>query len=270
MSKAIAKLAERFNSDEKELIATLKNTAFKTKDGVATDAQMQALCIVADQYGLNPFLKEIYAYPDKQNGIVPVVGLDGWTRIINSHPQFNGMAFTYSNDSEEMPNGKKCPAWCEVTIYRKDREHPVIVREFLDEVYRDAFTGKGQNGKPYTINGPWQTHTKRMLRHKTLIQGARLAFGFAGIYDEDEAQRIQESEAPRIDHSKGQVIEGKWSSEPETITHEQAEQLRTLIANAGIDETKFCADPKIAIGCLEEFPSARFEGAKNYLSSLAK
>ena len=29
-----------------------------------------------------------------------------------------------------------------------------------------------------------------MLRHKAMIQCARLAFGFVGIYDEDEAQRI--------------------------------------------------------------------------------
>jgi hypothetical protein len=30
-----------------------------------TDEQMMALLIVADQYGLNPFTKEIYGYPDK-------------------------------------------------------------------------------------------------------------------------------------------------------------------------------------------------------------
>jgi hypothetical protein len=29
-----------------------------------------------------------------------------------------------------------------------------------------------------------------MLRHKAMIQCARLAFGFVGIYDQDEAERI--------------------------------------------------------------------------------
>jgi hypothetical protein len=51
---------------------------------------MMALLIVADQYGLNPWTKEIYAFPDKSNGIVPVVGVDGWARIINTHEQFDG------------------------------------------------------------------------------------------------------------------------------------------------------------------------------------
>ena len=48
---------------------------------------------------------------------------------------------------------------------------------------------------PYVINGPWQTHTKRMLRHKSLIQCSRIAFGFTGIYDQDEAERIIEGQA---------------------------------------------------------------------------
>jgi len=34
-----------------------------------------------------------------------------------------------------------------------------------------------------------------MLRHKALIQCARLAFGFAGIYDQDEAERFVEADA---------------------------------------------------------------------------
>jgi hypothetical protein len=33
-----------------------------------------------------------------------------------------------------------------------------------------------------------------MLRHKAMIQCARLAFGFGGIYDQDEAERIAEIE----------------------------------------------------------------------------
>jgi hypothetical protein len=41
---------------------------------------------------------------------------------------------------------------------------------------------------------PWRTHPKRMLRHKTMIQCARLAFSFAGIYDPDEGERVLAAE----------------------------------------------------------------------------
>jgi hypothetical protein len=35
-----------------------------------------------------------------------------------------------------------------------------------------------------------------MLRHKALVQCARLCFGLSGIYDPDEAQRIRASQTP--------------------------------------------------------------------------
>ncbi len=168
-NQAVA-LAKQFNiqGDPQELVQTLKATAFK---GNATDAQFNALMIVSTQYGLNPFTKEIYAFPDKNNGITPVVGVDGWARIINSHPQFDGMEFTADAESSTCK------------IYRKDRNHPTTVTEYLSECRRET--------------PPWKSHPRRMLRHKAMIQAARLAFGFGGIYDEDEAQRIQAPETPK-------------------------------------------------------------------------
>ena len=159
------KLAARFDLGHNgaELIETLKATAFK---GQVTDAQMTALMVVANQYGLNPWTKEIYAFPDRQNGIVPVVGVDGWSRIINDHPQFDGMEFDQDGES------------CTCAIYRKDRSRPTRVTEFLAECKRDT--------------APWKSHPRRMMRHKAMIQAARLAFGYGGIYDQDEAERIVE------------------------------------------------------------------------------
>lgn len=188
----VRRFAARFGVDEHKLLDALKATAFKVKDGTVSNEQMMALLVVADQHGLNPFTKEIYAFPDKQNGIVPVVGVDGWSRLINTHDQFNGVEFRYSDEMVKGDHHKPCPEWCEVHIFRKDRDHPTVLREYFDEVYRPPFEGTSLDGKPYRKDGPWQSHTKRMLRHKTLIQGSRIAFGYVGIYDEDEAQRIME------------------------------------------------------------------------------
>ena len=156
----LSSMANRYNTDGNQLLDTLKNTVFKK----ATNEQLIALCIVADQYNLNPFTKEIYAFPDsKTGGIIPVVGIDGWLRIINDHPQYDGMEV--ENDAGE----------CTVTIHRKDRAHPTVGTEYLSECIRDT--------------GPWNSHPARMLRHKAIIQCARMAFGFA-LKDPDEADRI--------------------------------------------------------------------------------
>lgn len=185
----VTKFAQKFSIEPEKLMGILKATAFKQKDGEVTNEQMAALLVVADQYGLNPFTREIFAFPDKQNGIVPVVGVDGWSRIVNDHAQSDGFYFKEAEEHVTMPDAKPCPAWMEVVIFRKDRANPTIVREYLDEVYRPLGTyADGNKHKP----GPWQTHTKRFLRHKVFIQGARIAYGFSGIYDEDEASRIIE------------------------------------------------------------------------------
>lgn len=176
-------LATRFGmgGGDPEVLDILRSTVFKTRDAVPSDAQMTALLIVANQYGLNPWTKEIYAYPDKQNGIVPVVGVDGWSRIINEHPQLDGIEFTYSEATVEH-KGKTAHVWIECAIYRKDRSRPTVVREYFAEVVRTL-----------NYSTPWDSHPCRMHRHKTLIQCARIAFGFAGIYDDDEAVRIVEA-----------------------------------------------------------------------------
>ena len=79
MSNALTTLTSKLATtlgmgDGTDLLPVLKATVFK---GLTSDAQMTALLVVANAYGLNPWTKEIYAYPDKQNGIVPVVGVDG-------------------------------------------------------------------------------------------------------------------------------------------------------------------------------------------------
>ena len=127
MTTALSKLTQTLATkldmgDGADLISTLKATAFK---GDVTDAQMTALLVIANQYGLNPWVKEIYAFPDKQNGIVPVVGVDGWSRIMNEHPQFDGIEFEQSTIMADMPGAKPAPEWMECRIYRKDRTRPL-------------------------------------------------------------------------------------------------------------------------------------------------
>lgn len=215
MSNALATLTQTLATklnmgDGSGLIETLKATAFK---GQVSDAQMTALMVVANQYQLNPWTKEIYAFPDSQNGIVPVVGVDGWARIINSNPQFDGMDFDQDDES------------CTCVIYRKDRSHPIKVTEYMSECKREV--------------KPWKSHPKRMLRHKAMIQCARLAFGFGGIYDQDEAERIVEATAPVKDMGKAVIdttdLRDKWMSE---IALAESEEALTQIWSNGLAEIK--------------------------------
>ena len=158
---ALAVMASKFSVEPTKLLDTLKATLMPK----ATNEEMLSFVVVANQYGLNPFTREIYAFPARNGGIQPVVSVDGWIKMMNSHPQFNGIQF-----STEDKDGK--PFSVTATIHHKERSHPVEVTEYFSECYR--------------ATEPWKVNPRRMLRHKALIQCARVAFGFSGITDEEE------------------------------------------------------------------------------------
>jgi phage recombination protein Bet len=159
---ALALMASRFSVEPAKLLETLKATLMPK----ATNEELLSFVVTANQYGLNPFTREIYAFPARNGGIQPVVSVDGWIKMMNSHPQFNGIQF-----KTEDKDGK--PFSVTATIHHKERSHPVEVTEYFSECYRPS--------------EPWKVNPRRMLRHKALIQCARVAFGFSGIVDDEEA-----------------------------------------------------------------------------------
>lgn len=168
----IAKMAQERGVDPTEFYHTVTETMFKG----ANKAQLMTLLLVADRYHLDVTTKEIYAFPGQGGGIVPVVSIDGWISLAHQHPQYDGEEFRYAEKMVVPDGGKACPEWMEIVVYRKDTSHPTVIREYLEECFRSTAT--------------WKSHTKRMLRHKTMIQGYRVAFGFSGIKDDDEGERI--------------------------------------------------------------------------------
>lgn len=182
----LATMASRFDMEPGAFEATLRGTVLKKdKDGnEATREEFAAFLVVANEYRLNPLTKEIYAFFDRQKGgVVPIVGIDGWARIINEHPAFDGMSHVDHVDDKGNVFAITC------RMHRKDRSHPIEATEYLAECRRDTNT--------------WKTWPRRMLRHKATIQAARYAFGFSGIYDEDEAERIVASRARDVTPSAG-------------------------------------------------------------------
>lgn len=165
-ASALSVMARHLNVEPAKLLQTLKDTVFKG----ASDSELLMLVVVANTYKLNPLLKEIYAFPAKGGGIVPVVSVDGWISMTNRQPNLDGLVL------ENMDSDDGTPHSCTCTIYVKDRTHPVKVTEYFAECFRST--------------EPWKQMPRRMLRHKALKEAARIAFGFSGVTDEDEARDI--------------------------------------------------------------------------------
>lgn len=165
----IATMARAYNMDPKQFADAVRATCMPPK---ASNEEFAAFLMVAKEYDLNPITREIYAFPKKGGGIQPIVGIDGWMNLINSHPQCDGLEFDDAFDAKGNLTSITC------RIFRKDRNRATMVTEYMDECRRPT--------------EPWTKWPARMLRHKAAIQCARYAFGFAGIIDPEEAERSPE------------------------------------------------------------------------------
>jgi phage recombination protein Bet len=207
---ALESMAIRLGVSEDELTASLTKTVFA---GCRSKAEFLALIVVANEYRLNPLTKEIYAFPAKGGGVVPMVSVDGWISLMNSNPQFDGIEFEYHQDE------KGEIVAIESIIYRKDRGRPIKVIEYLEECRRNT--------------DPWKNTPRRMLRHRALIQGARVAFGFTGIYAQgDENNGVIEADwsvasGPAVLPSNGDFASNVDHPTEEGYDPETGEQLPT-------------------------------------------
>lgn len=196
----LAYMADKYALQVDEFSRTVRATCGLPK---ASPEEFAAFLIVAKEYNLNPLTKEIYAFPGRGGGIVPIVSIDGWVNLVNSHRACDGFEFEMDHDAE----GKLVSCTCR--MFRKDRSHPVAVTEYLSECIRGT--------------EPWKMQ-HRMLRHKAMIQAARYAFGFSGIYDEDEGAKIAEMRdvTPRDEPPAPPQIAG-----PKAITAKAAATVET-------------------------------------------
>jgi len=150
IDKELIKAATGLSIDEKELQAWVDlQIEVPAKTILTLLRMMQSL-------HLDPLCEEI-GFTQYDDGHWQVfITIEGCSKLLNQHPQFNGLVF---HQADTLVEG--IPEWIECSIYRKDRAIPTTVREYLTEV-------RGEN----TI---WQKMPRRMLRHRALQQCVRLA-----------------------------------------------------------------------------------------------
>lgn len=150
IDKELVKAANQLEIDALELRAWINlQIEVPAKTILAMLRMMQGL-------HLDP-LKEEIGFTHYEDGAWQVfITIEGCSKLLNQHCQFNGLTFT---QSETLIEG--VPEWIECSIYRRDRILPITVREHYVEVRGD--------------NAIWQKMPRRMLRHRALQQCVRLA-----------------------------------------------------------------------------------------------
>lgn len=173
MSNALAVIAQNTGASVEDITDVLRGMIVSAKNqhgAQATNAELAIVTGVCATYGLNPLVKECAAFVSGGKLSV-VVMVDGWYKMVNRRPEFDGVEF----DDKLDDKGALVSITCRMFI--KGRERPVCVTEYMAEC-RDP------------KSSVWQKWPARMLRHKAYIQCARMAFGISEVIDDDEASRI--------------------------------------------------------------------------------
>jgi hypothetical protein len=150
IEKELANTAQQLHLDPEELSAWLDlQVEVPAKTILALLRTMQNL-------RLDPLLDEIGFTQYEDSHWQVFITVNGCSKLLNQHPQFNGLSFTQSERLIE-----EVPEWIECSIYRKDRILPITIREYFIEVKAEQAI--------------WQKMPRRMLRHRALQQCVRMA-----------------------------------------------------------------------------------------------
>lgn len=109
------------NNINTEMLQALRNTV---APGL-TEPEFLLFAEMCRATGLNPATKEIWAI--KAGGRLQLMtGINGFLRIANSHPQFDGMEVSFEWDGKQLISST-------VKVYRKDRRFPSVATAYMAE-----------------------------------------------------------------------------------------------------------------------------------------
>lgn len=247
----LKEMAEANGLDANKFFRTLCKTVLKKKDRSRNDVdpsheEIYSFLIICKKYNLDPFLKEVHGFVGRDGQIQPMIGVDGWVRMVRQNPDYETHRSTMvmqCPDTKAMVTVMENPDTGERVL----KFDPEDARPDLDKckpVYAVvAFKKKGSEGwfvgNPEWYSeckrdtDPWRQMPRRMLAHKAYSQAARKCFGFSGLMDEDEAR---EAAGP-------QFIEGSARRTPDRAaidTQPESETAKELsgpaVAAGNVDE----------------------------------
>lgn len=197
----------------------------------ATNADTYFLLLISARYGLDPFLREIWAAKMKgktgdKGGVAILVGRDGLLSIAERHRSFRGFRnqavyenddFTYDSEPRKMPDGSfthvrhsfdvtkdrgtLLGAWAEV--YRQGRPPVFFWAPLMD------YLPTSERKLEYS---PWKSMRNVMIEKCALSTALRIGFRITGIYVEDEMWSALQ---PSVEHP--QVVEASNWPEDEAL-----------------------------------------------------
>lgn len=168
-----------------EMLLALRNTV---APGL-TDPEFRLFAEMCRATGLNPATKEIWAI--KAGGRLQLMtGINGFLKIANSHPAFDGMEVEHVFDGTTLVS-------CTVKVHRKDRKYPAVATAYMAEY-----------AKPTPI---WKQMPSVMLAKCAKSLAIREAFiqELGGLYTAEEMPAAYSAPRPEAPQGMQTVVSSK-------------------------------------------------------------
>lgn len=176
---------ELTTQNNNEMLLALRNTV---APGL-TDPEFRLFAEMCRATGLNPATKEIWAI--KAGGRLQLMtGINGFLKIANSHPAFDGMEVSHEWDGKQLVS-------CTVKVHRKDRKFPAIATAYMAEY-----------AKPTPI---WKQMPSVMLAKCAKSLAIREAFiqELGGLYTAEEMPAAYSAPRPEAPQGMQTVVSSK-------------------------------------------------------------
>lgn len=191
----------------KEQIDAIRNTVAVG----ANNSELIMFLSLAKKYDLDPFAKEIWCV--QMGGKMTIIaGRDGYLKIANCHPEFNGMEsdVVCANDKffkdkdgvhhSYAVNNRGAIIGAYAIVYRKDRSHPV----YVFAPYRE-----------YVKNSPvWRQYPSAMNLKVAESMALKRAFSISGIVTQEEIGEVETEVEDK--QSQSSTVKSKRQATQET------------------------------------------------------
>jgi len=209
MATALA-LSSSSRYDQPEMVNVIKQTVARG----ATDAQLRMFLEVCRSTGLDPFLKEIYFVSEKS---IIMASRDGYLRVANEHPQFDGMETRVERDDRNVPVKATCSVW------RKDRTHAITCEAYYSE---------------YKKPGPvWSQYPSAMISKVAEVLALKRSFAINGVVTEEEmGTALRGSAAAAQEVAQAKIAAMTRGPQPVAALIEQTQEVEYEYVDAPEDE----------------------------------
>jgi len=219
--KASTQLSTFLGIETSMMLDTLKAQCFKgLRPEQVSDAQLAAFVSVCNVQKLNPLIPGmVYAYPERNGGITPIVGPDGTFKKLDEHIAEGKLSGYECIVYPEDGSGAK-PTHATATIFRKDApEHPARYTAYFSEWNVSS-------------NPNWQQKPRHMLWLRAIKQAARqVIHGLpmdADEYKLSQMLNVTESEGgpeaqpePQVERATAKERKGVKKAQEVVVTEEQ-------------------------------------------------